>query len=182
MISALRKRLGRTSFETKLAAWFSALAILVVTIVSVVLTRGSNAHLADKLEQKGAGYAHLLSRELQPVVAFDDQLTARDVFDSLSTDVEVVGLAVYGQGGKLIAGRGQFPNTALATGPADQLAEHRAPVVSPEGPSGIAYVRLSTQRLDTKADLGALEHRLALRLCGNLRCAEKIQRRWAAGD
>jgi sensor histidine kinase regulating citrate/malate metabolism len=94
------------SFRGKLAVGIAALAIAIVVAVGVVLTQLHAAHLETELERKGEIYAKLLSRELQPVVAFDDRQTARDVFESIAFDGDLDAVAVYDAEGNLIEGRG----------------------------------------------------------------------------
>ena len=141
----------RRSFRTKLALGISTLAIAIVVAVGAVLTQLHTAHLETELERKGEIYAKLLSRELQPVVAFDDRQTARDVFESIAFDGDLDAVAVYDAEGNLIEGRGDVARhvsgsvKAVQTKPGSRT--FAASVESPEGPLGGVMVRLGTDRL-----------------------------------
>lgn len=143
-MTLLRKPL---SFRVKLVISFLGLSLLAIAMVSTLLTLFNNRNEKQALQHKVTLYARLLQPLLSPVVAFDDQLTARETFESFSTDREVSGLGVYDSEGALIASHGEVP-AKLA--PHQTLKGTRgrvvalAPLVSPEGPTGMLYVSLST--------------------------------------
>jgi PAS domain S-box-containing protein len=138
------------SFRTKVSLAIAGLTLFVLSLVSVTLTRLHTDHLRVELGRKGSMYAQVLSRQLQPVVAFDDVLTAKEVFASFVSDQDVRGLAVYSSDWKLVHGQGQFPiaipgGRVPPTGPSAMAFV--SPVQSREGPRGLAYVALGTSRL-----------------------------------
>jgi signal transduction histidine kinase len=140
------------SVRAKLAFGITALSIAIVVAVGTTLTVVHTKHLETELRRKGEIYAKLLSRQLQTVVAFDDHQTARELFDSMSFDVDLVGAAVYDSRGDLIEGHGDVVSRvvgsirSLPTRPTS--ITFVAEVDSPEGRLGSVMVRLSTIRLD----------------------------------
>jgi signal transduction histidine kinase len=122
-------------------------AITAVTLASLTSHR-INQGLRDKSEQ----YARQLQRELAPVIAFNDHLTAREVFDSVMEDHDVDGLGVYREDGQLLEGVGIRPN-ALASITADVYAQKGhfialADIESREGRSGRVFVSLSSKTIN----------------------------------
>jgi signal transduction histidine kinase/HAMP domain-containing protein len=141
-------RLWNWPLRVQLMLVFGLLSIATTVVTAVTLTSLSAHHMAEQLNAKSALYARLLQRELQPVVAFNDRLTARELFESLMTDRDVDGLAVFTATGELLEGRGSHP-AALASLTAELGAESGhaiavAGIQSREGRSGRLYVSLST--------------------------------------
>jgi signal transduction histidine kinase/HAMP domain-containing protein len=141
-------RLWNWPLRVQLMLVFGLLSIATTVITAVTLTSLSAHHMAERLDAKSSLYARLLQRELQPVVAFDDQLSARELFESLMTDRDVDGLAVFTSTGELIAGRGSHPAALPSlTGELGTESGHAiavAGIQSREGRSGRLYVSLST--------------------------------------
>ncbi|MEO7270775.1 MAG: ATP-binding protein [Vicinamibacterales bacterium] len=157
---ALVRVTERLSFRTKLTLSFVTLSVVTITVVSTLLTAFQNHQAVEGLRTKATRYASLLSPQLSAVVAFNDQLTAKEVFDSFAADPDVSGVAVYGPYGLLIAGSGVHPEqlTALATPelPAFGHVIVLAPVVSPEGPSGRLYISLTTANVEQDRRRGTI--------------------------
>ena len=99
-------------------------------------------------------YATLLSHEVEPVLSFDDQETARETFATFTLDPDVVALGVYTDGGSPVFVQGELaPPRAGDARDGARLLEAKAgirvevPVVAKEGAHGILVVELSTRSL-----------------------------------
>jgi signal transduction histidine kinase len=131
---------------------FALLSIGTAAVTALTLTALASQRMNASVRHKSAQYARQLQREMEPVVAFDDRLTARERFDSLMSDKDVDGLAVFTSRGDLIEGRGIYPGRleSLAadfsadTGHALAIAD----IKSREGRNGRLYVSLSTRSID----------------------------------
>ena len=131
---------------------FALLSISTTAITTITLTSLSGQRMRAVLQEKSVQYARQLQQQLQSVIAFDDRLTARELFESLAGDSDVDGLAVYDSRGKLIEGRGLRPAELRsldgAVGPKTDHVIAVAGVNSREGKTGRLYVGLSTRSID----------------------------------
>ncbi len=131
---------------------FAVLSISTTAVTTVTLTTLSAQRMQAGLRDKSVQYARQLQQQLQSVVAFDDRLTARELFESLASDREVDGLAVYAEDGHLIEGRGIHP--AQLKGLDDEVGIQSNHVVAlarvkaREGKTGRLYVGLTTEAID----------------------------------
>jgi signal transduction histidine kinase len=144
-------RVRPLSFLAKLALSFACLSFVAITVAGMLLAAFNHRRAVDSLRDKATRYARLIEPQLKPVVAFNDGLTAHEVFDSFSADHDVSGMAVYAAGGALINGSGVFPDHLSGQAPGLPTVGHvvvLAPVVSPEGPTGRLYVSLTTAAID----------------------------------
>ena len=128
------------------------LSIATTAITAVTLASLSSHRINQGLRDKSVQYARQLQRELAPVVAFNDHLTAREVFQSVMADHDVDGLGVYREDGELLEGVGIRPN-ALASIAADVHSPKGhviavADIKSREGRSGRVYVGLSAKAVN----------------------------------
>jgi signal transduction histidine kinase len=138
--------------RSQLMLLFALLAIGTAAVTALTLTTLASQRMNAGMQNKSAQYARQLQREMESVVAFDDRLTARERFDSLMSDKDVDGLAVFTSQGDLIEGRGTFPphlNSLAADFSADTgHALAIADIKSREGRDGRLYVSLSTRSID----------------------------------
>ena len=145
-----RSGLRSLSFQAKLTLSLVALSFVAISGVGVTLTTLSNQQAARALRDKATRYAMLISPQLEPVVAFNDRLTARELFQSFGGDADVSGLSVYDSGGGLIDGYRTFPPAMSNSAPPVKIAGHLvvlAPIISAEGPRGRLFLSLSTAPL-----------------------------------
>ncbi len=144
----IARRFAALTLRAHLRIAFAAVALTAILATSIVSTTMATNARSDRMRNRSTQYARSLQLQLEPVVAFDDALTAREVFQSFAGDTDVEGLAVYGGRGELIAGEGAFP-ARLGAGehvtPSPDRFVALAPVVSREGPRGRVYVSLSTR-------------------------------------
>jgi signal transduction histidine kinase len=141
------------SFGAKLTLGFVGVALVAIAVVITPITLLGKRDASAQLRAKALLYARLIEPQLRTVVAFDDTLTAREVFAPFAADQDVVGLAVYTASGLLIEGRGthpdRLPRGAKIGAPGDGKLLVVTPVVSREGPVGTLAVVLTSQSIAT---------------------------------
>jgi two-component system chemotaxis sensor kinase CheA len=142
------------SIYQKLLALILTLVAGVIVVLAVYLPSRQIAEFERALEAKADTYAILISKQLEPAIAFNDQATAREVFDSVAQDPDVASLALFTSENTLLYARGTPSPDILArrAGSAGAIAtpERLAaikPVVSLEGPRGTLAIELSTKRV-----------------------------------
>jgi signal transduction histidine kinase/CheY-like chemotaxis protein/HPt (histidine-containing phosphotransfer) domain-containing protein len=149
---ARRGRRWALTIRGKLILGFVGVAVVAVVGVSAPLATLADREALASLRDKATRYAALIGPQMAPVVAFDDRLTAREIFQSFAADDDVSGLAVYGVAGELILGNGAFPERLVRGRPETPLRPGFiavvAPVVSAEGPRGQLYVSLTTRAVE----------------------------------
>lgn len=135
--------------SVRLAAVIVVITALLVGAVTAYLSGVQSARLVDSLEHKALLDAKLAAKHLEPAVAFGDRQTAREVFEAMAQDDELIGAAVLDARGVVIEGRGavEIPTSA----PDEVSLVHRpgrisvtAPIRTLEGPRGTAVVDVST--------------------------------------
>ncbi len=148
----MRLRLPQ-SFGGKLALSFVAVALVAIAVVITPMTFLGKRDATQQLRGKALLYARLIEPQLRPVIAFDDELTAREVFAPFAADKDVAGLAVYTAEGVLIEGYGTHPASIVhgkqPAPPGGGRLLVVSPVVSREGPKGTLAVVLSTTSIAT---------------------------------
>jgi PAS domain S-box-containing protein len=148
---SIAARVRDLSLAKQLTLSFALLSLVTTAVATIALTTLGARRMTADLSAKSVHYARLLQKQLEPVVAFDDRLTAREVFESLALDTDIDGLAVYSAQGTLIEGRGVRP-ASLATGAAVTAGKGHivtvAGVRSREGPTGRLYVSLTTRQIE----------------------------------
>jgi signal transduction histidine kinase/HAMP domain-containing protein len=186
----------------QLMGGFAALSIATTAITAVTLASQTRHGMNEGLRDKSVQYARQLQRQLAPVIAFDDHLTAREVFESVMDDHDVDGLGVYSDSGELLEGRGVRPGT-LSSINADLNADKGhviavAEIKSREGRSGRLFVSLTSKAINEverrnawfAAAIAAAVMLCALLLAGQIsrRIANRLgsiadaAKRMAAGD
>jgi signal transduction histidine kinase len=138
--------------RTQLIWVFALLSIATTAISTITLTTLSGQRMHANLMERSAQIARQLQYQLQSVVAFDDHLTARELFDSYAGDRELDGIAVYAGNDDLIEGRGIHPehlgsiNADLGVNKGHVIVV--AGIKSREGRVGHLYVSFSTRLND----------------------------------
>jgi signal transduction histidine kinase len=146
------RRLRDLPLRTQLIWVFALLSITTTAISTITLTTLSGQRLHANLTERSAQIARQLQYQLQSVVAFDDHLTARELFDSYAGDRELDGIAVYASSGELIEGRGARPEHLSSVN--EDLGVNKNHVIivagikSREGRTGQLYVSFSTRLSD----------------------------------
>src|SRR5688500_12006808 len=139
------------SFGAKLVLGFVGVALVAIAVVVTPTTLLGKRDATQQLRSKALLYARLIEPQLRTVVAFDDTLTAREVFAPFAADKDVSGLAVYTASGLLIQGYGAYPaaiaRDAKVAAPGGGKLMVVTPVVSREGPVGTLAVVLSSESI-----------------------------------
>jgi two-component system chemotaxis sensor kinase CheA len=138
-------------------------SLIVLTSSAIVLLLASYlpaqeigaSHAA--LERKAGTYGRLVAKEVASAIAFDDQETAREIFDSVGEDPDVDSLVLLTAAGETLYARGE-PGAWIAAAKRGviqqrviELTDRIAvvtPVVSAEGPRGTLVIELSTRGLN----------------------------------
>ncbi len=138
----------------KLACAITCLVLTITVGLTGLLIAGRLRADQQALFAKTVAYGKLASKQLEPAVAFDDVETAREVFEALRLDGEVVAIAIYGDGGGLLASAGDAravptgANLGEATLRFDrERVSVAAPVTPREGGRGTVVVELSAASL-----------------------------------
>jgi two-component system chemotaxis sensor kinase CheA len=148
-------RRGLSITQKLIALIVSTSGAIIVLLTSYFLNQQIHASRAA-LERKAATYGRLVSKEVASAVAFDDQETAREVFDSMAQDSDIESLLLLTQSGTPLYAHGA-PG-AWVSAAKSGVVEQRvldlgdrvgvvAPVVSAEGPRGTLVIELSTREL-----------------------------------
>ena len=139
------------SFGAKLALGFVAVALLAVAVVITPITLLGKRDATTQLRAKAMLYTRLIEPQLRTVIAFDDTLTAREVFAPFAADKDVAGIAVYAASGQLIEGYGEHPERIARdtrpAAPGNGRFMVVTAVVSREGPVGTLAVVLSSESI-----------------------------------
>jgi signal transduction histidine kinase len=149
----ITRQLRDLPLRTQLVWVFALLSITTTAISTITLTTLSGHRMHANLTERSARIARQLQSQLQSVVAFDDHLTARELFDSYAGDRELDGIAVYADNGELIEGRGIRPAHVRSVDANLGVNKDHVIVVagvkSREGQAGYLYVSFSTRLNDS---------------------------------
>jgi two-component system chemotaxis sensor kinase CheA len=195
------------SIYQKLLIVILLLVSSIVAMLAVYLPSRQLAAMERDLQAKTATYAHLVSKQVESAIAFNDQETAREVFESVAQDPEVDTLTLFNSRGEVLRARGsvseELLGKRLGVGAEELIVTPAriaaiAPVVSLEGPRGTLVVELSRSGLDEQrrsvqrhaalVGLGALlfgalcASWIALSLGRRLRAIAAVADAVAAGD
>jgi nitrogen fixation/metabolism regulation signal transduction histidine kinase len=130
--------------------------VSIVAVLGVYFPARQLATLEGNLEQRAVTYGRLVSKQMRSVVAFDDNETAREVFEALAQDPAVASLVLFTQHGDILQSYGAVRQAALAARHGvqrqhvfvlDNAVLVVAPVQSLEGPRGTLAIELSTAAL-----------------------------------
>ena len=195
------------SIGQKLSLLISGLQLAIVAVLAFHFGRQQLASLHHELEGKADTYARLVSAQVRSAVAFADKETAREVFDAVSTDQDLLAAVLFDSHGRQLHTWGSPGAVALAA--ADGVAARKvfelpdrllavAPVVSLEGPRGTLTLEFSKARLErSRADIqraaiwaagaallvgAALALLIARSFARRLRAVSVVAERVAGGD
>jgi signal transduction histidine kinase len=131
-------------------------SLALVFILSAIAGIGGYAtfdssSLEASARAKSTMYASNLTSELYGAVATMDTVLAEQSLAPLMTDRNVHGVAVYGPGGRRLAGHGKFPPTLvsgdLVSSDDDRVLLTTRDIHVGEGASGHLYLALSTEHI-----------------------------------
>ena len=141
----------RSSLQRKVFGLVALLVLVLVGAIVAVFPRQRIVQLRAGLTSRATSYAHILSTQLEPAIAFDDRETAREALDTLQNDPEVIGAAVFDDLGGLLASHGSIGDAKPPAMDPDTLRIDTArsdlriwaPIVSKEGPRGLVLIVFS---------------------------------------
>ena len=148
------------SIQAKIFGVIFALTFAVVGFLTTYFPARQIESVRHGLETRALSYAHLLAKETESAVAFDDRETAREVFAAMGDDGDVRSIALYKSNGQTLHAMGEASPEAPAAGSvgaAPQLAQAKgaivaiAPVISKEGPRGVLVLEMSTDSIDIES-------------------------------
>lgn len=169
------------SIGQKLGLLILGLQLAIVAALGVYFERLQARSLTQALRNKADTYAQLVASQTASAVAFNDKETAREVFDAVASDPDLLGAVLWDKKGNALHSWGTpgsvaqnakygVPQRKVFELPDRILAV--SPVVSREGPSGtLALEFTKAQLVQTRAELtqaGALAGGLALLFGGAL--------------
>lgn len=144
------------SIYQKLLLLILSLVSSIVVLLAVYLPARQLAEMRSALEAKAATYGRLVGKQVESAIAFNDQETAREVFESVAQDPEVESLTLFNAHGDTLQARGigspelAAKRTGITAPQVIVTAERIAalvPVVALEGPRGTLVLELSRKRL-----------------------------------
>jgi two-component system chemotaxis sensor kinase CheA len=195
------------SIGQKLALLILGLQLAVVAAFGAYVERLQSRSLTQALKHKADTYAQLVAAQTAPAVAFNDRETAREVFDAVSSDPDLLGAVLWNESGVALHSWGSpgavaqnakngVPQRKVFELPDRILAV--SPVVSREGPRGTLALEFTKAELaDTRAELtragglgaglallfgGALALLIAQSFARRLKAIALVAERVAAGD
>lgn len=153
------------------------LSLLLVSAVCAFLAINLPARqleqLEDELRAKTVSFARFAAKQVESAIAFDDEATAREVFDSLMQDPDVASLTLFTAAGEVLQRHGTISSELESVRRGVEkpivvpLKERFAcvfPVRSLEGPRGTLVVELSKRRLSSTS--AAVKRHAALAALG----------------
>jgi PAS domain S-box-containing protein len=148
-----RRALGVLSIRWRLFILMGGSIAVLVTVLTMHSSHEQSAAREAALATKATLVAATLAVECGPALAFDDTQTAREVFAAAATDPDVAALALYRSDGTLLEGRGEVDHH-ITVPRSGAVLERRAASIrivalltTPEGPSGVLLVEVSSARL-----------------------------------
>jgi signal transduction histidine kinase/HAMP domain-containing protein len=145
-------RLRDLPLRTQLMLVFALLSISTTAISTITLEHLSEQRMRASLRDRSERIARRLQQQLEPVIAFDDHLTARELINSYTGDREIDGIGVYAANGEIIEGWGNRPQQLRSIdvdlGDSNGHVIALADIKSREGRLGRLYLSFSTQSID----------------------------------
>jgi signal transduction histidine kinase len=145
-------RLQQLPLRHQLMWAFVTLSVTTTAITAMTLATLTSHRINQGLRDKSIQYARQLQRQLEPVIGFDDHLTAREVFQSVMDDHDVDGLGVYRADGDLVEGWGLRPDALTSiNAKLDAKKGHViavAEINSREGRAGRLFLSLTSKSID----------------------------------
>ncbi len=200
-------RRPRLTIGLKLGLLIGGLQVVIIVFLAAFFHYAQLNTARATLRAKAATYARLVSAQVRSSIAFDDQETAREVFESIASDPELQSAALYTEKGRVLRSWGnpgqvaQKASLGLEEAQVFELGDRFlavSPVVSLEGPKGTLALELSKHLLLQEAAqtrmrallLGSvalccgllLSVWIARSFAGRLRAIATVAERVAAGD
>ncbi|MEY4582725.1 MAG: hypothetical protein RL701_7428, partial [Pseudomonadota bacterium] len=155
-IASTAPRPRGASLTSKLVALIVLTSTVIVAALTTYFLRQQIDDSRAALQRKATTYGHLVAKSVASAIAFDDQETAREVFDSMAQDRDLEALLLLTAKGTTLYARGA-PGAWAAAAEGGVLEQRVvdlgdrigvvSPVVSAEGPRGTLVLELSTREL-----------------------------------
>ena len=144
-------RLRDWPLRTQLMLVFGFLSITPTAVSIITVTTLSGQRTQTSLRDRSLRIAQRLQQQLEPILVFNDQLAARQLFAAYAGDRELDGVGVYDSNGELIEGLGIRPlrfgsNADLGTNKGHLVVAEE--IKTPYGRSGRLYLSFSTRLND----------------------------------
>jgi HAMP domain-containing protein/HPt (histidine-containing phosphotransfer) domain-containing protein/two-component sensor histidine kinase len=145
------------SIGMKLGVLICGLQLVIVSGLGVYFQREQLRALSRELEDKADTYAQLVSAQVRSAVAFEDRETAREVFDAVSSDPDLLAAVLFDQKGKALHSWGspgslaQSASGGVAARKVFDLPDRFmavSPVESREGPRGTLVLEFTKSELE----------------------------------
>ena len=165
------------SIRWKLFGMIACCVALPLAIMTVYFPSREITSLEDTLRTKAASFTRMIVGQTRSAVAFDDAETAREVFDSVAADADVVSVALFRADGTLLHAIGAASGDSPPWSDLPIISRRRgrlrvvAPVVAEEGPRGLLVLELSTVRAVAEGERARLRGIFAGSLALLLGCA-----------
>jgi len=151
-LTTLAARVRKVPLRRQLMIAFATLSISSTVIATLSVASFASHRLHRDLREKSVQYARQLQRQLEPVIEYDDHVTAQEAFDSMLNDADVDGLGVYAQDGRLLEGRGErpalLPSISAPIGADGQHVVAVGDIQLRDGRKGHVFVRLNSRSID----------------------------------
>jgi signal transduction histidine kinase/HAMP domain-containing protein len=145
------RRLRDLPLRVQLMVVFAFLSFATTAVATITLTTLSSQRAYAGLHERSVRMAQRMQLQLEPVIAFDDRQTAREIFDSYAGS-EIDGMGIYAADGELIEGRGvhppQMPSIDARIASDAKHLVMLANIKSREGKVGHLYLSISTAAID----------------------------------
>jgi two-component system chemotaxis sensor kinase CheA len=138
--------------RSKLAGLAFGLVSAVVIALTMFFSERHDAQTGKSIGNKAVAYAQLLAHDAEPVVAFNDAETMREIFEGATLDPDVQAVTLYKENGSVLGGVGERTVPVEAVTKPEVRRTPRvtaviAPVVSEQGPRGVLVLEISTNRI-----------------------------------
>jgi len=141
------------SIRHKLSALAFGLTVVVAVGLTAFFSQRELRGMRRNLAAKGTTYAVLLSRETEPAIAFDDQVSAKEILEATAQDSDVRSIALYASDGHIVGSVGDplvppdHDVTDVEVDTSHGGVACVAPVISREGATGLLVLEMSTDQI-----------------------------------
>ncbi len=162
-LAASSSRRWGLSIGHKLGLLICGLQLAIVGCLAWYFENQQIDSLRNELESKADTYAQLVAAQVRSAVAFEDRETAREVFDAVSSDPDLLAAVLFDQSGRSLhiwgtpGSMAQRANGGVDARKVFELSDRFlavAPVLSLEGPRGTLTLEFTkAQLVQSRAEL-----------------------------
>jgi two-component system chemotaxis sensor kinase CheA len=145
-------RVFSLDIRSKLAGLAFGLVSAVVIALTTFFSERHDAQTERSIGNKAVAYAEVLAHAAEPVVAFHDLDTMREIFEGATLDPDLQAVTLYAENGAVLGTVGERTVALEAVTKPEVRRTPRvtaviAPVVSEQGPRGVLVLEISTARI-----------------------------------